>query len=45
MNKYLVTVEDYNGECKVIMIFADDPSEAMAIVQLDGWYPVDVQPA
>ncbi len=43
MNKYRVTVENYDGECKRVTVVASDAYTAMAMAQRGGWYPVDVK--
>ena len=42
MNKYRVTVENFEGKCKRVTVSAVDQWEAMAAAQKNGWYPVDV---
>ncbi len=42
MNRYRVTVENFEGGCKRVTVTATDQYEAMAAAQRDGWYPVDV---
>ena len=42
MNKYRVTLENYEGRCKRITVSTSSPYEAMAMAQRGGWYPVDV---
>lgn len=43
MNKYTVTVENYDGDCKRVTVIASSPCDAMAMAQKNGWYPVDVR--
>jgi hypothetical protein len=43
MNKYTVTVENYDGDCKKVTVIASSPCDAMAMAQKNGWYPVDVR--
>ena len=40
--KYRVTVENYEGGCKRVLVMAFSPEEAMAKAQRGGWYPVEV---
>ena len=42
MNRYKVTLENYEGRCKKMVVFAPGPYEAIAICQRGGWYPVEV---
>jgi type II secretory pathway component PulF len=42
MQKYRVTLENYDGRCKRVTVTADNPYDAMAIAQKNGWWPVDV---
>jgi len=42
MKEYKVTVENYEGGCKSVKVLANDPYDAMAKAQKNGWYPVDV---
>lgn len=42
MKTYTVTLENYEGECKRVKVIAPDPYTAMALAQINGWYPVDV---
>jgi len=41
---YVVTCENYEGECKKFKVAANDPYEAMAMCQKNGWFPVEVKP-
>lgn len=41
--QYVVTVENYDGRCKRVKVFAFSPEDAMAMAQKGGWYPVDVK--
>lgn len=42
MKTYLVTLENYEGDCKRVRIVSSSPEQAMADAQGRGWYPVDV---
>ena len=43
MNTYKVTLENYDGKCKVVKVLANDEYTAMAICEKGGWHPVDVK--
>jgi type II secretory pathway component PulF len=43
MNRYRVTLENYDGRCKRVTVIALSASDAMAACQRNGWIPVDVQ--
>ena len=43
MQKYTVTLENYDGRCKRVTIMAASPCDAMAQAQRNGWYAVDVK--
>jgi hypothetical protein len=40
--KYTVVVENYDGECKRVKVYAFTPAEAMAKAHNGGWFPVQV---
>lgn len=43
MNRYRVILENYDGDCKRVIVLASSPYDAMALAQRGGWYPVDVE--
>lgn len=46
MKTYIVTMENFDGECKRVRIASTSPEQAMADAQMGAWavwYPVDVQ--
>lgn len=45
MTRYRVTLENYEGDCKRVIVKSTDPYDAMALAQecYRGWYPVDVE--
>ena len=45
MNKYIVTLENFDGRCKRITVFARSEWDAMAATQKGGWHPVEVKAA
>lgn len=44
MKQYRVTLENYEGRCKRVKVFAMNQYDAMAACQKNGWFPVEAKP-